>query len=128
MFEMFFREGGFAMYPIAISGFLLVASSLLLALRPTRRLLRVVVSLGAFTIFTGMLGTVMGIGLSFHYLGKVPVADQLRIGALGVAESLNNTMLALFLVLIASLLSVVAAVRAWRADARALQTQAQRGE
>ena len=115
MWQNFFREGGFGMYPTMIAGFLLVASGVLLALRPERRLVPLVVCLGVFTLSSGTLSTAVGIIKSFHYLGQVSPADRLTIGTLGCAESLNNTVLALILLGLTSLLALIAALRAGRA-------------
>jgi hypothetical protein len=45
----FFTAGGYGMYPISIDGFFLLASTLLLVLRPERRLIPLVISLGLLT-------------------------------------------------------------------------------
>lgn len=119
MWANFFRDGGWGMYPTSIFGFLLVASGVLLMLRPERRFVALVVSLGVLTLGSGVLGTAVGIVNTFHYLTKVPAADQFKIGALGCAESLNVVVLALILGVLASLFAAVAALRASRAKTAA---------
>ena len=119
MWENFFRDGGWGMYPTSIVGFFLIAAGVLLVLRPERRFLPLVVSLGLVTMGAGVLGSTVGIINTFRYLTKVPAAEQLKIAALGCAESLNNLVLALLLCVLAALLASIAAVRASRVRAAA---------
>jgi hypothetical protein len=113
----FFRDGGWGMYPTAFFGFLLVASGLLLVLRPERRFLSLVIGLGVVTLGSGALGSTVGIVNTFRYLTRVPAADQLEIAALGCAESLNNLVLALILGVLTAVLASIAALRASRVRA-----------
>jgi hypothetical protein len=117
MWANFFRDGGWGMVPTSLFGFLLVASGVLLVLRPERRFVALVVSLGVLTLGSGVLGTTVGIVNTLHYLTKAPAGEQLKIGALGCAESLNVVVLALMLSVLTSLLASVAALRASRAKA-----------
>jgi len=113
----FFRDGGFGMYPTAIFGFFLIASAVLLVLRPERRFVALVASLEVLTIGSGVLGTTMGLINTFRYLARVPAADQFKIAAIGCAESLNNMVLALIIGVLAALLASIAAARASRGKA-----------
>lgn len=123
MWTTFFRDGGWGMYPTATFGFLLVASGVLCLLRPERRFVAVVLSLGAATLGSGLLGFTVGVVNSFRYLPRVADVDQrFTIAALGCAESLHNVVLALILIVVTALITVLAAVRAAlapRADAAA---------
>ena len=112
MLSSFFHDGGWGMYPTGVFGFLLVASGVLLLLRPERRFVPLVLSLGVVTLGCGGLNCCVGIVNSFHYLGQVPPANQLHIAALGCAESLNNVVLALILVVLTSFIASLAALRA----------------
>ena len=112
MWSTFFHDGGWGMYPTTGFGFLLIASAVLLALRPERRWMPLVTSLGVVTFASGLLGTSVGIVKSFHYLPEVARAEQLEIATLGCAESLNNLVLALIIVVLAGLIASVAALRA----------------
>jgi hypothetical protein len=112
MWNDFFRDGGWGMYPTTLFGFFLVASAVLLLLRPERRWVPLVVSLGVMTFGAGLLGTATGLITTFRYLQKVPLPDQVQIAALGCAESLNNVVLALVIVVFSTLLASVAALRA----------------
>ena len=113
MFE-FFRDGGWGMYPTTIFGFLLLAAGFLYLVRPESRYVPVVVTTGFMTIGAGLLGTVTGFIATCRYLGHVPQADQLKIAALGCAESLNNISLALILAIIAALPTLGGVVRSVR--------------
>lgn len=120
MWADFFRDGGWGMYPTSIFGFLLVAAAVLLLLRPERRYVALVSSLGLLTLGAGVLGTSVGLVNTFRYVYKVPAADQLRVALLGCAESLNNFVLALMLVVLAALLASIAALRSSRLKAAAV--------
>lgn len=113
MYE-FFHAGGPPMFPTLLFGFLTVAASVLYMLRPERRYVGLVVSLGASTLGMGTLGFCMGLMMTFRYLGKVPEADRLTIAGLGFEESLHNIVLALMLIVLASLLASVGAFRSTR--------------
>ncbi len=113
MWSTFFRDGGWGMYPTSIFGFLLVAAGVLCLLRPERRFVPVMLSLGVLTLMSGLLGFSVGMVTTFHFLPRVAdVSQRFTIAALGCAESLNNVVLALIIVTLTSLLGVLAAVRA----------------
>jgi hypothetical protein len=111
MWDNFFEAGGWGMYPTAIFGFLLVATGVLLVIRPERRFARLVISLGVATAGSGVLSTAVGVVKSFYYLEQAPEARRLLLGALGCAESLHNLVLAMMLVVITALLAGIAALR-----------------
>ena len=114
MWSNFYEAGGWGMYPTSLFGFLLVASGVLLVLRPERRFVPLVLSLGVVTLGSGVLSACVGMVNSFHYLGRVPEAEQLKIAALGCAESLHNLVLALILIVLTALLTSIGAWRAAR--------------
>lgn len=107
----FFREGGFGMFPTLIFGVLLVAAAVAYAVRPERRFVPLLVTLGVVTLGSGCLGVVMGFISTFQYLHQVAAADQFTIMVTGVAESLTNIVLALVLLVLASLVTAVGALR-----------------
>ena len=119
MWTNFFQAGGWGMYPTSIFGFLLVASGLLLVLRPERRFVALVVSLGVVTLGSGVLSCSVGVTNTLHYMTRIAPAEQLKVLALGCAESLNNVVLALLLAVLTSVLAAVAALRASRGKAAA---------
>lgn len=111
MWSNFFHDGGWGMYPTAFSGFFLVLASVLVLIRPDRKFVPLLASLGAVTLLSGVLGTLVGVANSMRFIHQVPVERQLGILSMGVAESLNVTVLALILVVLASLLGSGAALR-----------------
>jgi hypothetical protein len=115
MWSDFYQNGGWGMYPTTIFGFFLVASALLLLLRPERRHVPLVAALGVVTLSSGVLGTSVGFINSLRYIQEVAPDQQVRLAALGCAESLNNLVLALLIVVVTGLLAAVAALRAVRA-------------
>lgn len=121
MWTSFFRDGGWGMYPTSIFGFLLVASGILLVLRPERRYVSLVIALGLVTLGSGVLSSVVGIVNTFRYVAKVASAEQVRIAVLGCAESMNNLVLALILGVLTALLASIAALRASRVKAAEVQ-------
>ncbi|MHB8875482.1 MAG: hypothetical protein ACYC8T_17500 [Myxococcaceae bacterium] len=117
MWANFYEAGGWGMYPTSLFGFLLLASAMLIALRPEQRFVPAALCLGAMTMASGVLGCTMGLVRTFSWIHKVPAAEQLPIMAAGSAESLNNLVLALIVVLVSLLVALVGAVRAARVGA-----------
>lgn len=111
MWDNFFKAGGWGMYPVMVFGFLLLATTVLHALRPEPRFGRLVNTLGILTITAGLLGTVVGICQSAHYIAQVPRERQLEILAMGSEESLHNLVLALIVIAVAGLITLASAVR-----------------
>ena len=113
----FFEEGGFGMYPTMIFGFFLVAAAVFTLLRPERRW-PLVVSLGVATFGAGLMGTTVGLINTMKYVAhKAPEAERLQFLAQGVAESLNNLELALFMVIPTALVCCAAALRSLKTTA-----------
>ncbi len=115
----FFRDGGMGMYLILLFGFPLIAWSMLYALRPERRQIPLLASLGLATLISGALGFSTGLMMTFRYIQKVPQPEQLTISALGFAESITNVILSLMLLAASALLVSVGAFRAARSPAAA---------
>ena len=111
MWSNFYEAGGWGMWPTTLFGFLLVAAAILLLLRPERRYVPLVSGLGIMTVASGVLGCAIGFIKTFRYIGSLPRDEQLEVAALGAAESLNNVVLALLLVLFSALLVTIGAVR-----------------
>jgi cytochrome bd-type quinol oxidase subunit 2 len=111
MWSNFFSAGGFGMYPTIVLGFALLGTALLLALRNDPRHERIARSLVIATLASGLLGTSVGICNSVHYMLTQPADQQFRVLATGCEESLHNLVLALIIVVLASLVTVIGAVR-----------------
>jgi hypothetical protein len=109
----FFTAGGLGMYPISVDGFLLLASALLLALRPERRFVPLVVSLALLTLGAGVLGTLVGIVSTLHYVATTPTG-QVQTLIMGAAEASHCLVLALLVIMAALALTAIAAWRASR--------------
>lgn len=105
----FIEEGGAGMIPTMLFGFVLVASAVMSITQPERRWLTFV--FGALTFSSGLLGTAMGLINTMRYVAKTTVAEQIPIGATGIAESLNNLVLSNVIIVIACLISAVAAFK-----------------
>lgn len=111
MWSNFFAAGGWGMYPTMLFGFLLLATTVLDALRPEPRFQRLTGALGVATFASSLLGTAVGICNSALYLDKVPPADQLKTFALGCQESLHNLVLGLIIIVLAALITAGSSVR-----------------
>lgn len=105
----FIEEGGAGMIPTMLFGFAFVASAVMSISQPERRWLSLV--FGALTFSSGLLGTAMGLINTMRYVAKTNAAEQLPIGATGIAESLNNLVLSNVIIVIGCLISAVAAFK-----------------
>ncbi|MER2564913.1 MAG: hypothetical protein ABTQ32_29585 [Myxococcaceae bacterium] len=113
----FIEEGGAGMIPTMLFGFAFVASAVMSISQPERRWLSLV--FGALTFSSGLLGTAMGLINTMRYVAKTNAAEQLPIGATGIAESLNNLVLSNVIIVIGCLISAVAAFKHSRPAPRA---------
>jgi len=111
MWSNFYAAGGWGMHPTTIFGFLMIASCVLYALKPQKKVMRLAITLGLLTLAAGLLGTFTGICNSAFYIQKVAKADQVEILALGVEESLHNAILSLILFVVGGLIGGVGIVR-----------------
>jgi hypothetical protein len=128
----FFHEGGAGMYPTAFAGFLLLASACLLAFRPERRFVPLVVSLGLFTLCTGVFATSVGLLHCFHYVAKAPTQQMTEAWPLGPAGAVIEGIAQASHCVVLALSCIVGAlaatsVAAWRAS-RIQRTAQLRGD
>jgi len=114
MWHNFYSDGGWGMYPTTLFGVLLLAVAVLVVLRPERRFVPILAALAVMTPAAGFLGTAVGLVNTFRYVQQVPLADQVRIAALGCAESLNDAILGLMITILAGLIASVAGLRSAR--------------
>ena len=118
MWDNFFRDGGFGMWPTVLFGFFLVATAGLYALRPERRFLQLAAVLGASTFGSGILGASVGIINTMRTAASwAKVEERPQLAMVGAAESLNNVVLALILFVLASLVVAVGSLRAAKSPA-----------
>ena len=111
-----FEYGGAPMWFTLVFGLLLVGAGVLYAIRPERRYVPLLTSLGVTTLASGLIGFTVGVIYSLMFIGGVG-PDRRYVALIGVAESLVNVAFALFFVLLAGLLAGVAALRIARAAA-----------
>ena len=109
---MFFREGGFGMWPTLLFGVSALVLAVRHALAPRAEYVPLLIGLGLATLAAGALGTTMGIITTFKYIQHAPAAEQSTIAMLGISESLTNLVLALIPVTLGSLLG---GIGSWRA-------------
>ena len=117
MWNDFFRNGGFGMYPTSIFAFCLIAVSVLYLLRPERRYAPVVLSAGIMTLLAGALGCAVGFVTTIFFVRTLPPAEQFTVTLVGIAESLNNIILALIVCVLAALLAFAGTLRSARGAA-----------
>ena len=103
-----FSLGGYPMWVTLLFGVFSIGAAARYAVRPERRFVPLVVSLGSMTFLSGSLGFVTGVIKSLNALDMVP-ADRRWIWMLGFGESLVNVAFALGLVGAATLAMVIGA-------------------
>ena len=107
----FYKHGGITMFPTTLFGFILVALALSFVIRPHRHQLTRILAFGATTLVCGLLGCSVGLIMTFRFIRQLEPSEQFSVAAMGVAESLNNVVLALLIVLIASVVTCVGSLR-----------------
>ncbi len=115
----FFHEGGAGMFPTALFGVLLFITAVVHAVKPDRRLGPVVATLAAMVVAAGLLAASLGISATTQHLWQVPPANQLVIFGTGLAESLNNVVLAMLVLVPSCMVAAVGALRAAKRTATA---------
>lgn len=106
-----FHEGGWAMYPIMLSGIVLLVVSARYAAGREPRLEALISQLRAVTLTSGLAGSL--IGLVHYFAGRSESSSALFsvATARGISEMINATGLAVFLLLFSSILCAVGASR-----------------
>jgi hypothetical protein len=111
VWDNFYANGGWGMYPTTVFGFLLILSACLHLLRPEGRYLPIVVITFCLTAASGILATATGLTIAFRFVQHVEAADQLRVAVLGCAEALNNVILGLILAIVGGMVALAGVVR-----------------
>ena len=105
LWDNFWTQGGFGMYPTAFWGFLLLLYAGLYVLRPQERFLRAVAILAFMTLATGAFGTAIGFMTAFRYAATVAPELAARSACYGAAMSLHVVVLALLLVIVGGMIT-----------------------
>ena len=115
-----FRIGGWGMYPTTIIGLILLATAVLYARQPTARRLRIIANLRLLTMLSGALGFTAGVINAFTHVPEAS-PDAVRTAIIGVGESLTNIGAALFVLVIATILTTLGAARTAADDAELVE-------
>jgi hypothetical protein len=107
LWDNFWTQGGFGMYPTAFLGFLLLLYAGFYVLRPQERFLRAVAVLAFVTLASGTLGTSVGVMTAFRYAATVAPELAARSACYGSAMALHVVVLALILVIVAGFITGV---------------------
>jgi hypothetical protein len=105
LWDNFWTQGGFGMYPTIFWGFLLLVYAGLYVLRPGERYLRAVAILAFMTLASGMLGTAIGVMAAFRYAATVAPELAARSACYGASEALHVVVLALILVIVGGMVT-----------------------
>lgn len=111
LWDNFWTQGGFGMYPTTFWGFLLLLYAGLYFLRPQERFLRAVAILACMTLATGALGTAIGFMTAFRYAATVASELAARSACYGAAMSIHVVVLALLLVIVSG---IITGAGSWR--------------
>lgn len=112
-----FHAGGWPMYPILLSGVLLIAAAARYARSPEARHLQLVRELRLVTLGCGVLGSILGVIHSLSGLNMVPGEARSMVFAMGVSESINDVSSAILWTLLAGILTAIGALRAGAGEA-----------
>jgi hypothetical protein len=105
LWDNFWTQGGFGMYPTAFWGFLLLLYAGLYFLRPQERFLRAVAILAFMTLASGTFGTAIGFMTAFRYAATVAPELAARSACYGAAMSIHVVVLALLLVILGGIIT-----------------------
>ena len=111
MFLDFFREGGWGMYPTLLFGTVTAAMAFRFAAKPDHGITRALWTMGAATIFSGLLGFFTGTIRTFQYVQKLPPPEQFSITLVGLSESMCNLVLAFVMTMVALILLSIGSLR-----------------
>lgn len=106
-----FSEGGWTMYPTMLFGLLTLCVSALIAARPERRFVPLLVSLGSLSLFSGFLGTMWGLTGMVKAFENAAPEDTRTIMTACATQALNSLLLAALLVTLSLVGASLGAVR-----------------
>lgn len=105
LWDNFWTQGGFGMYPVAFWGFLLLVYAGFYVLRPQERYLRATVFLAFMTLASGVFGTSIGVMTAFRYAATVAPELAARSACYGSAMAVHVVVLALLLVIVGGIVT-----------------------
>lgn len=112
-----FIAGGWGMYPTLFAGLALLGTTIQYALRPQSRFVPLMICLGFFTLFAGVLGFVTGVMSMLRGFADMPASEGASVVLyLGTYESLHNVALALLMIMFST---IAASIGAWRLSRQA---------
>jgi hypothetical protein len=111
-----FIAGGWGMYPTLLAGLALLGTTIQYALRPQSRFVPLMICLGFFTLFAGVLGFVTGVMSMLRGFADMPASEGTTVLYLGTYESLHNVALALLMIMFST---IAASIGAWRLSRQA---------
>jgi hypothetical protein len=107
----FFDEGGWTMYPTAFFGALAVLTSMLVAMRPERRFVPLLLTLCGLTLSAGVFGSITGVAGLLRVSARMSSDERATVMFAGTAESLHNVLLAVMVLMVAALVASSGALR-----------------
>lgn len=106
-----FSEGGWTMFPTTLFGFLSMGAAALLALRPEKRFVPLVISLSVVTLCTAMLGSVIGVLGVVKATANAAPADVSTIVTACATQALSSLLVAFLCLSLAAVASATGALR-----------------
>lgn len=100
--RLFIMEAGWGIWPVLAFGLITLVLAIRHIQRPDASRLPLIIGFGLTTLLFGALGTIIGVQTSARYIAEVTDAER-WIFVLGLRESLNNMVAALFLVVVSTL-------------------------
>lgn len=106
-----YSEGGWTMFPTTLFGVLAMGAAALIALRPERRFVPLVISLSVMTLCTAMLGSVIGVLGVVKASANAAPADLTTIVTACATQALSSLLVAFLCLALAALGTAAGALR-----------------
>ena len=103
-----YTEGGWTMFPTTLFGFLAMGAAAVIALRPERRFVPLVISLSVMTLCTAVLGSVIGV---FGVVKATANAAPADVSTACATQALSSLLVAFVCLTLASLGTAAGALR-----------------
>jgi hypothetical protein len=110
MLELF-SEGGWTMFPTTLFGLLSLGAAALVAVRPERRFVPLVIASGVMTLCTALLGSVIGVLGVVRAAANAPAADVVAIVSACAVQALASLLVAFLCLTLASVGAAIGAGR-----------------